>query len=333
MHFLSEYGLFVVKLISIVIAILIIVAGLSAIASKGKAKKGALTIKPLNKKYSKYGLALLEATKDKKALKEFNQKQKMQAKQKNRKRLFVINFHGDIRASHVEALREEVTAILTVAKPNDEILVNLESSGGMVNAYGLAASQLDRIRKAKLKLTVSVDKVAASGGYMMACIANHLIAAPFAIIGSIGVISQLPNFYHFLKAKKIDFEQITAGQFKRTLTMFGENTEKGRSKMQAEVNEIHDLFKEFVAHHRPSLNMETVATGEHWFGKQALDLKLIDEITTSDSYLLNAAKQYDLYQVEYKTKKSFAQKLAAGAHAMWHTLLYGSRTTTGQDYI
>lgn len=321
MHFLSNYGLFLIKLVSLVLAILLLFAGLIAIASRGKAKKGSLSITPLNKKFQHYGNLLLEALQDKKALKQLTKQTKLEHKKPKRKRLFVLTFNGDIRASQVSALREEVTAILLVAKPEDEVLVKIESGGGMVNGYGLAASQLDRIRQANIKLTACVDKVAASGGYMMACIANHLIAAPFAIIGSIGVIAQLPNFYRFLKDKKIDFEQITAGEFKRTLTVFGENTTKGRLKMQEEIDEMHDLFKEFVQQHRPNLAIQEVATGEHWFGKQALTLNLVDELRTSDDYLLAASHEHDIFEIQYQLKKTLAQKLTAGTTLLWTKLL------------
>ena len=109
-------------------------------------------------------------------------------------------------------------------------------------AYGLAASQMQRIRDKKLKLTVCVDKVAASGGYMMAVVADKIIAAPFAVLGSIGVLAQVPNFHRLLKKHDVDFEMLTAGKYKRTLTMFGENTDKGREKFQEDIEDTHVLF-------------------------------------------------------------------------------------------
>ncbi len=334
MHFLNNYGLFLVKLISVVVAILCIFAGLMAIALKGKTKtKGKLTVKLINDTYKEYSDTLLGALEDKKKIKALAKADKARHKAKDRKRLFLINFHGDIRASAVTALREEITALLLIATPKDEVLVCLESGGGMVNAYGLAASQLNRIRAAKIKLVISVDKVAASGGYMMACVANHVIAAPFAIIGSIGVIAQLPNFYHYLKNKHIDFEQITAGEFKRTLTIFGENTEKGREKMQEDIDDIHILFKNFVQQHRPELDINQVATGEHWFGEKAHELKLVDELRTSDDYLLAASKSSDIYQLQYQMKKTLPQRLASGSAALWQKLMYSGSHNTGQDYI
>lgn len=227
-----------------------------------------------------------------------------------------MNFDGDIKASAVTALREEVTAILGVATPNDEVVVKLESAGGMVHAYGLAASQLARLRARKIPLTIIVDKVAASGGYMMACIGNKILAAPFSIIGSIGVIVQLPNFHRLLKEKNIDFEQLTAGQYKRTITLFGKNTEEGREKMHQEIEDIHHLFKNLIKEYRHELDVEKVATGEHWLGAQALDLKLVDELKTSDDYLFEQSKQANLYEVTYRMKKSFLEKLSAPVNSL-----------------
>jgi serine protease SohB len=255
-----------------------------------------------------------------KSLKE-KQKQKAKAEKKAQKntentdraikdkRLFVVDFEGDVQASAVENLREEITAILSVAEPEDEVLVRLESAGGMVHTYGLAASQLKRIKQQQIKLNVAVDEVAASGGYMMACVADKILAAPFAIIGSIGVVGQLPNFNRLLKHNKVDFEQHTAGEFKRTLTMFGENTDKAREKFKQELEETHGLFKAFIAENRSSLDVDKVATGEHWYGTQALELGLIDEITTSDDFIVRWAKEHSVFKVKYEIKKPLSERL------------------------
>ena len=256
-----------------------------------------------------------------KALKKSEKVQKAKKKAiKNPLRIFVIYFNGDIRASAVAALREEITAILLTAQPHDRVLCCIDSPGGVVNAYGLAASQLRRLKDANIKLIVSVDKVAASGGYMMACVADEIIAAPFAVLGSIGAVAQLPNFHRFLEKKNIDFEQLTAGEYKRTLSMFGKNTAKGRDKMQQEVDETHHLFKSFIAEHRPHLELDKVATGEHWYGSRALELKLIDTLKTSDDYILAAKDDFDIYRVKYTIKKSLSKRLSDTAH-LWMSKL------------
>ena len=228
----------------------------------------------------------------------------------DRKRVFVLDFNGDIRASEVDLLREEISAILSFAAHTDEVVLRLDSAGGMVHSYGLAASQLERIKSAKLKLTICVDEVAASGGYMMACLADNLIAAPFAILGSIGVVAQLPNFHRVLKKYGVDYETYTAGEYKRTVTMFGENTQKGKDKFVEEIQDTHLLFKEFVSQARPCVDIDKVATGEVWFGKRALEHKLIDELNTSDDYLMKICGLADVYQVRYEVKKSFGERLS-----------------------
>lgn len=319
---LLQLSLFSAKAIIIVLLILILLAGIIALFSRGKQQlNGKIRIKNLNKHFSETTETLLHEILPKKQFKKFLKQQKTQDKNHakidpdTQKIIFVINFQGDIKASAVAALREEVTAILNIATPKDEVVVRLESAGGMVHAYGLAAAQLLRIREKQIPLVVIVDKIAASGGYMMACIADKLLAAPFSIIGSIGVIVQLPNFNRFLKEKNIDFEQITAGNYKRTLTVFGQNTDEGRAKMRQEVEEIHHLFKGLIHEYRKNLDIEKVSTGEHWLGKQALDLKLVDELTTSDDYLLRQSKTSNLYEICYCAKKSFVEKLTSSARA------------------
>lgn len=314
-EFLIEYGMFAAKGITLVVFVLITVGSIIMMISNAREVHAEhLQVKKLNDKYLDMSMELKSATLSKKEMKQEMkaQKQRDKAAEKEgsqRKRVYVINFKGDIHAHEVASLRQCITAILTNAKNSDEVVVLLESAGGAVHDYGLAASQLLRIVQHGVKLTISVDKVAASGGYMMACVANHIIAAPFAIIGSVGVVGQMPNFNRLLKKMDIDYEQLTAGEYKRTLTLFGENTEKGRLKAQEEIEDTHRLFKEFVQENRPSLNIEAIATGEHWYGKRALDLNLIDELSTSDDYLCKAADNADIFIVSYKHPKSFMEKL------------------------
>lgn len=255
-------------------------------------------------------------------LKQQKKEKKAQLKSKEtKKRIFVLNFYGDIRASNVVTLREEITALLTIANKDDEVLVRLESSGGMVHSYGLAASQLQRIKGANVRLVVAIDKIAASGGYLMACVADHIIAAPFAVVGSIGVLTQLPNFHRFLQKKSIDFEQVTAGEYKKTLTLFGENTEKSRKKVQQEVEEMHALFKSFIKKHRKVVDIERVATGEYWLASQAMHLKLVDELRTSDDYLLTASQQHALFEIRYKLKHPVRKRLLQSVSQIYDKIL------------
>ena len=243
-------------------------------------------------------------------------------RRKNNQKIFVLDFKGDIQASAVENIREEITLILATAKAGrDRVVVRLESPGGMVHGYGLAAAQLVRLRDAGFHLTICVDKVAASGGYMMACIANEIITAPFAIVGSIGVVAQVPNFNRLLKEHNVDFELYTAGQYKRTVTMFGENTPEGKAKFEEELQQTHVLFKHFVEKYRPQLNVDKVATGEHWYGEDALNLNLVDKLQTSDEYLLALLAQHDVYVINTRRKATLGEKLGLQAAQMADSLI------------
>lgn len=356
MDFLADYGMFLAKTVTFVVAILVIVGLVFTLGARGrKSAKGQIEVSKLNEKFEEMREILRDAMLDpeelklqekaeKKRLKEERAEQKRAAKLKAaeqkskvakdaviegasddqpdaKRRIFVVDFQGDIKASACDSLREEISAILTLAQATDEVVVKLESGGGMVHSYGLASSQLARITAKKIPLTVCVDKVAASGGYMMACVADKIIAAPFAILGSIGVIAQLPNFHKLLKKNDIDFEMFTAGEYKRTVTMFGENTPKGREKFVEDLEDVHVLFKEFVSEHRPAVDIVSVATGEVWFGRRALDVKLVDELQTSDEYLLALSETADIYEVEFTHKKSLPEKLGFAAQSAVDRLL------------
>merc|ERR1712137_382680 len=325
LEFLYEYGLFVAKAVTLVIAFVVVVSTIVGVASKQKQGKGQLEIVSISEQLKDITNYAKQVLLDKNALKKLAKEQKKEAKAKNKakiteqgeesekSRLYVIDFKGSMDANEVEHLREEITAILCVANKEDEVLVRLESGGGVVHGYGLAASQLQRIKEKGLKLTIAVDKVAASGGYMMACVADKLLASQFAYIGSIGVLAQLPNFNKLLKKNDIEFEQHTAGEFKRTLTVFGENNDEGRAKFKEEIEEIHVLFKDFVHSQRPEMNIDKVATGEYWPGIKAKELGLIDDITTSDDYILSHYPAREIFSVKYAVKKNVAEKLGMSA--------------------
>ena len=324
MQFITEYGLFFLKTATLVVATLLLVAGITAIAGRGQEKKPLkLSVKKVNQKLRETKRALIKHIGSKSELKKLEKEDKLAQKESKKlsedsvkSKIFVLDFHGDVRASAVKQLREEITALLTVATPNDEVLLRLESGGGLVHSYGLAASQLQRIRQHNIPLTVCIDSVAASGGYLMAAVANRILAAPFAIIGSIGVLAQIPNFHRLLKKHHVDFEQLSAGEYKRTLSMFGEITAKGREKMQQQIEEMHDLFKGFLAEHRPQLDLSKVATGEYWPASHALKLKLVDALNTSDDYLMSLCEHHDIYELSQIRKKSQLERLI---QAVQHT--------------
>lgn len=330
-EFFFNYGLFALKFLTAVALLGVLIAFVGASLQRPpQTEPGTLQVTQLNDTLKHHQNVLRAATQDRELFR-FEEKQKKQEEKRERKerkatlkkhtgespesqsrpRLFVLDFQGDLQASALSSLRREITALLEIATPRDEIVVRLESGGGLVHSYGLAAAQLQRIRDHQVKLTVCVDKIAASGGYMMACVADQILAAPFAVLGSIGVVAQIPNIHRLLKKHDVDVELLTAGEHKRTLTVLGENTEQGRKKFLEDLEETHQLFKSFVQERRPELNIQTVATGEVWYGQRALEEKLIDRIQVSDEYLAQACKNADVFEVRYIAKKSFQEKLAA----------------------
>lgn len=323
-EFLSQYGLFLAKTITFGVALLLLTGAMVNLIrqARSQSQPERLEVRNLNERFRWLAdtvKAELEspaerkrAAKARKQEEKARQKALKEGKAPAKPRVFVLDFEGNLRADATEALREEVSAILQVAREGDEVLLRLESPGGLVPAYGLAASQLKRLKAKGLKLTVAVDQVAASGGYLMACVADHIIAAPFAILGSIGVVGQVPNVHRWLKNHDVDIELHTAGEYKRTLTVLGENTEAGRAKFREELELTHQLFKGFVAEHRPVLDVDRVATGEHWYGQQALELKLVDELKTSDDWLLARSAEADLLQLRYRPPQRLSDRLARG---------------------
>lgn len=342
MEWFAEYGLFLAKGVTGVILLALLLRLISRSRQDGEGlQAGYLDVEALNDRYQAEADGLRTLVWDDAAWKAERKQRKAKAKadksaakaalktakinaakadtsetngkpaaSTQRARVYVLQFSGDMAASAVTHLRQEISALLAVSDSGrDEVVLLLESPGGVVHGYGLAASQLARIRDAGLSLTICVDKVAASGGYMMACLANRLLAAPFAIIGSIGVVAQIPNFHRLLKKNDIDVELMTAGQYKRTLTLLGENTEAGRQKFQHDIDETHLLFKGFVQQWRPQVDIDVVATGEHWFASQALPLQLVDALQTSDDYLRQRAKEADLFALHWRQRKTLGQKL------------------------
>lgn len=365
-EFFYEYGLFLLKALTFVVAIVAIIGAIAAALMKSRQAadgggEGHIEIRRFNERLEDMQQALSwslmepferkQAEKEKKAADKAERKAAKKAAKKagkqrgegetrlvesNRPRLYVLDFDGDIRASAVENLRREITAVLTTAKPEDEVMLRLDSGGGMVTSYGLAASQLDRIRDQRIPLTVCVDKVAASGGYMMACVADKLVAAPFAVLGSIGVVAQIPNFHRLLKEHNIDFELLTAGKYKRTLTLFGENTDEGRQKFIEDIERIHGQFKGYVDRRRPKLDIEQVATGEIWSGQDVLDLHLADRLCTSDQYMTEACESRDVLLISYKARRNLMEKLSGsvessvdGVLMRWFDRLMKSRFSIG----
>ncbi|CDG95342.1 putative peptidase [Xenorhabdus bovienii str. puntauvense] len=328
MEYLSLYGLFLAKVVTVVLAVVVLAVFCIGLGVRKTMHKGELRLTNLGESYREKQRQMQQArmsdAEQKIWQKALKKQQKNDAKQKKaeakasqkglqKSNLYVLDFKGSMDAHEVDSLREEISAILAVADSKDEVLLRLESTGGMVHGYGLAASQLARLRQKGIRLTIAVDKVAASGGYMMACVADRIIAAPFAIIGSIGVVAQLPNIHRLLKKNDIDVELHTAGEYKRTLTVLGENTEQGRQKFQEDLNETHKLFKLFIYQHRSSLDVEKVATGEYWYGMQAKENGLIDDVGVSDDFLIGQIEHCEVIGVSYSLRKRVIERFMGSA--------------------
>ena len=351
MDFLADYGAFLLKTVTIVGALMLLIGMIINMSARHKSRQdGELTLRNLNEELEDYKDAIevslyneeqlkalhKEREKEEKAKAKADKKRNKEAEdepEEARKRVYVLDFNGDVQASDVDFLRHEITAVLTQVRPEDEIVLRLESPGGMVHTYGLAASQLKRIRDRGIHLTICVDEVAASGGYMMACLADRIIAAPFALVGSIGVMAQLPNFSKVLKKYDVDYELFTAGEYKRTVTMFGHNTAKAREKFQSDLDQTHVLFKDHIRRFRPALDVDLVANGEVWYGQQALDLKLIDDLGTSDDYLVAACETADVFIVRYEYKKSLQEKFGLALQAGFESAVTKVLTALQKQYI
>jgi serine protease SohB len=276
---------------------------------RARPRRGGLRIQKLNRRLDALGDVLRAEVLPRKQARRIAKERKKARSGKGLPNVFVLDFKGDLFATAVSSLREEISAITAAAGKEDEVVVRIESPGGAVPHYGLAAAQLVRLRDKGIRVTVCIDRIAASGGYMMACVADKIVAAPFAIIGSIGVVAQVPNLHRLLKKHDVDFQEMTAGEFKRTVSVFGEITEKGRNKFQEELEETHRIFKEFVKAQRPKLDLDAVSTGEHWLARRGLELGLVDELRTSDEYLVERAAAGAVYKVAFEKPLSLRDAL------------------------
>lgn len=311
MDYLYDISLFFLKSLIIVVGLLVVILIPMIQSQKRKAgKKKKLELENLKNRFKPYIQEFHQAHMNKKKyknyLKQLKKKEPIES-EKEKPNSFLISFTGDKMATQVESLRDEVSLILNIAKPEDEVILLLESPGGAVASYGLAASQLVRLRD-RLKLTICVDTVAASGGYLMASTGHQIISAPFALVGSIGVLFQTPNIHEFLKKRDISFEEITAGKYKRTITPFGKITEEKKQKLQEQIDLVYFQFKNFLKKYRENLDFEKVATGEVWLGAEALKLHLVDKIQCSDDYIMEALKTRNVYKIKLKEEKKLWEK-------------------------
>ncbi|CAB3976441.1 protease SohB [Candidatus Azoamicus ciliaticola] len=318
-NILTDYTIFFLKIITIIILLLLTIIT-CLIIIKNKDNK-YIEIKNINKKYitlKKMFLSeILKKTEKKNIIKNINKEEKI-IKTKN---LFILNFNGDINASDINNLKDILSILILNKKYVDEVLIKLTSNGGIVTNYGLAATQLKRLKNENINLTISIDTIAASGGYMMACVANKIIASHFSIIGSIGVLGIIPNINKMLNKNNIEIEYHTSGKYKKTLSVIGENTEIGRKKFIESLENTHFLFKNFVKENRSQINIDEIATGEYWYGIDALKLNLIDKIQTSDEYIMENLNNTKIYEIKLNEKTNIKNKIKENIHNILFNIL------------
>ncbi len=320
MAFWLDIAAFVVKALIIVAAIGGLAFFIARLARSSEPKDEEIKVRSLNERYDGMRDAFNAELLDKKQRKALAKARKREAKaakarrdQEPGKRIYVLAFKGDMRASAVKRLGSEIDAVLTVARAGtDEVVLRLQSPGGTVTGYGLAAAEILRLREHKIRVTASVDQVAASGGYMMAVAADRIVAAPFAVVGSIGVVAPVPNLHRLLQKNEIDFEEMTAGEFKRTVSVLGEITPAGRDHFRGKLDATHEAFKAHVHECRPNVDMAKVANGDHWLAREALGLGLVDELSTGDELLFRARDSARLYEVATEARKTLLQQLLGG---------------------
>ena len=313
MSFWIDFGGFALKsfwlaaMIAIVLVVPIIIG-----ARSQRRREDEVKVTSLDDRFDLMEAQIRIATDGAKGAKAFLKARKKEAKQRdeNAKRVYVIGFKGDPMASGHAAFARKITAALVAARPDkDEIVVSITSPGGIVSGYGLMAAQMQRVRRAGVELTACVDQVAASGGYMMAVAANRIVAAPFAVVGSIGVVAQVPNVSRLLKKIDVDYEELTAGEHKRPISVLAPISEEGREHFKTKLEETHVAFKDFVRENRPALNVEAVGDGDYWYATDALKLGLIDAIATSDEYLLAQRGKARLFVIDAPEKKTLMKVL------------------------
>jgi serine protease SohB len=321
MAFWLDIAAFALKAVLIVAALGGLAALLVRLTRPDEAKRREIKVRSLDERYDAMRDDLNAHILDKNERKALAKARKKEAKAAAKarsegapgKRIYVLAFKGDIGASAVKRLATEIDAVLTVARPElDEVVLRIESPGGTVTGYGLAAAQLMRLRERKISVTASVDQVAASGGYLMACAADKIVAAPFAILGSIGVVAQVPNLHRLLKKNDIDFEEMTAGEFKRSVSVLGEITPAGREHFRGKLDTTHEAFKAFVQQRRPGLDIAKVANGDIWLATEALGLGLIDGLSTGEDLIFRARGEARLFEVATEARKTLLRQILDG---------------------
>lgn len=305
------WGKYILNLLPQLAVIFIFFYGLwSLLSRKGKAQnEQKIALKSYEKRYYEALTPQVREFVEKKDLTALKKAQKAAQKEKG-SCLYVIDFDGDMQASNTVQLAETTSCLLPLLRSTDKVLVRVKSSGGLVPHYGYAASQLSRLRS-KASLTVAIDHIAASGGYLMACVAHEIIAAPFAIVGSIGVVGLVPNVHPLLKNHGIDVHEHTAGEYKRSLSPWAAVTPEKVQRYEHELSMTHELFQEFVQQYRPNLEPEVLQTGEYRYAARSVgDTGLVDKVQSSDDFIAEHLPKYHVIFVTCREEKSVWQRLS-----------------------
>jgi protease IV len=175
---------------------------------------------------------------------------------------------------------ERVEALERLGKSSARaVIVHIDSPGGTTAGAEQLHDALTQL-KAKKPLVVVVDGLAASGGYLAALSSDHIVAQSASLVGSIGVLVQYPNVYDFLKNWGVKVEEIKSSPLKAAPSGFEPTSPEARAALAAVVMDSYDWFKKLVRDARKldDATLARVTDGRVFTGRQALELKLVDEL-------------------------------------------------------
>ncbi len=233
-------------------------------------------------------------------------------------RLAVLRFQGlrDLNASGDQRLSEAIDEVLVNRDHFEEAVVIIDSPGGTTHGYGHAYALLERLSASGLKVTACIDRIGASGGYLMALPADRILAGPFAIVGSVGVVAGIPNVKRLLEEKGVSYRLFVAGDKKRVVHFADDDGPEVREYMDEKLAGIHTQFLQAVEKHRGDrVKLDEVRSGDHWSAEESVEkgLGLVDELQTSAEYLLERNREVALVMIERRVDitERFAGYLAA----------------------
>ncbi|WP_343192796.1 S49 family peptidase [Buchnera aphidicola (Taiwanaphis decaspermi)] len=221
--------------------------------------------------------------------------------------LYILDYNDKIKKNKIKKLREEISSIILVAKKNDEVLLRLENTSDIVYEYGLVIAQLQRLRKKGIKLIISIDKIVSNGGYIIACVADHISASPFSIIGPINIVVNIPNIDKYTQTSNLNNQLNDCNTFTK-LTLIKNNTKIYVNKIFNKLDIKKYIRNSFIKDMRPSLNLNKIFNQNYWIGENAINEKLIDSINTSDDILFSKKDTHNLLKIKYVYKSNIVEK-------------------------